>query len=88
MAKIKIGSFVPTALQTRTLYKVFSDPTTCAEFVAFLNVARAHIENEQVRSAKAYALTDETTAKAMALQAKGQVQVLDDFIAIVQQVNR
>lgn len=88
MAKIKLGSFVPSALQARTLYKVFSDPSTCAEFVNFLTVAKEHVGKEQVRSAQAYAVTNEQTARAMALQLKGQELVIEDLISILQTVNK
>lgn len=88
MAKIRIGAFIPNDLQTRTLYKVFSDPVTCAEFVSFLTVAKAHVGGEQVRSAQAYTLTNEQSARAMALQLKGQEQVIDDLISLVTTVNK
>lgn len=88
MAKIRIGAFVPNDLQTRTLYKVFSDPAACAEFVSFLTTAKAHVSKEQVRSAQAYAVTDAQTARALALQLQGQEQVIDDLISLVTTVNK
>lgn len=88
MAKIRIGAFVPSDLQARTLYKVFSDPVACAEFVSFLTMAKAHVSKEQVRSAQAYALTDAPSARAMALQLQGQEQVIDDLISLVTTVNK
>lgn len=88
MAKIRIGAFIPNDLQTRTLYKVFSNPTTSAEFVNFLTTAKAHVSKEQVRSAQAYALTDAPSARALALQLQGQEQVIDDLISLVTTVNK
>ncbi len=88
MAKIKFGAFVPTDLQARTLYKVFSDPSTCAEFVNLLTLAKEFVSKEQVRSAQAYAVTNEQPARAMALQLKGQEQIIDDLIAVIKTVNK
>ena len=88
MAKIRIGAFVPNDLQTRTLYKVFSDPVACAEVVSFLTTAKAQVSKEQVRSAQAYAVTDAQTARALALQLQGQEQVIDDLISLVTTVNK
>lgn len=88
VARNKLGYSILTDEEERTLVGLFSDPMRTELFVRILSKVEQGLVEAQNKAAQAYLLEDSPTARAMALQHKGQITMINDLKSVIKQVTK
>lgn len=84
----KLGYSILTDDEERTLVGLFSDPTSTELFVRILSKVEQGLVEAQNKSAQAYLFEDSPSARAMALQYKGQITMINELKSVIKQVTK
>lgn len=88
VARNKLGYSILTDEEERTLVGLFSDPMRTELFVRILSKVEQGLVEAQNKAAQAYLLEDSPTTRAMALQHKGQITMINDLKSVIKQVTK
>lgn len=88
MAKNKLGYLVLSDEQERTLVGFFHNPASTELFVRLLDEVKRSLVAEQSKSAQAFLMNSDPITRALALQQKGQITMLDELVSVIKNVTK
>lgn len=88
MAKNRLGYLALSDEQERVLVGVCNNPVNTELFVRLLGEVKQSLVVEQSKSAQAYLVNNDPTTRALALQMKGQITMLDELVSAIKNVTK
>lgn len=88
MAKSRLGYLALSDEQERVLVGVCNNPTNTEMFVRLLGEVKQSVAVEQAKSAQAYLINNDQTTRALALQLKGQMVMIDELVSAIKNVTK
>lgn len=88
MAKSKLGYLALSDEQERVLVGFCHNPASTELFVRLLGEAKQKLVAEQNKSAQAFLVNGDPTTRALALQMKGQIMMIDDLVTAITNVTK
>lgn len=70
----------------RVLGNVFKDPVATQSFLSLLGVLKRSVESELDKVSQVYLMNNDPITRALALQHKGKVELLNELSALIQSV--
>lgn len=88
MAKCRLGYLVLSDEQERAIVGCFHNPASTELFVRLLDEVKRSLIAEQSKSAQAFLMNNEPVTRALALQQKGQITMLDELVSVIKNVTK
>lgn len=86
MAKIKLIKHTITEEEQRVLVNLFKDPLATKAFLNFLSEVKQEAKHDAVNISQTFLMNNDPVTRALALQQKGKVDLLEELITLVQTV--
>lgn len=86
MENVRFSNSNLTEEDIRSLLNIFKDPVTTKGFLQLLEKVKLQVEADLDKTAKVYLMNDDPTTRALALQLKGRVEILQEFSALIKTV--
>ncbi len=88
MAKCRLGYLVLSDEQERAIVGCFHNPASTELFVRLLDEVKRSLVAEQSKSSQAFLMNNEPVTRALALQQKGQITMLDELVSVIKNVTK
>lgn len=88
MAKCRLGYLVLSDEQERAIVGCFHNPASTELFVRLLDEVKRSLVAEQSKSSQAFLMNNEPVTRALALQQKGQITMLDELVSVIKHVTK
>ena len=88
MAKCRLGYLVLSDEQERAIVGCFHNPASTELFVRLLDEVKRSLVAEQLKSSQAFLMNNEPVTRALALQQKGQITMLDELVSVIKNVTK
>lgn len=88
MAKCRLGYLVLSDEQERAIAGCFHHPASTELFVRLLDEVKRSLVAEQLKSSQAFLMNNEPVTRALALQQKGQITMLDELVSVIKNVTK
>lgn len=86
MVNAKIANHIITVEDKRVLVNLFKDPLATKSFINLLGVVKQDTKHEMDKTTQMFLMNNDPVTRALALQQKGKVELLDELITLVQTV--
>lgn len=86
MENVRFSNSNLTEEDIRSLLNIFKDPVTTKGFLQLLEKVKLQVEADLDKTAKVYLMNDDPTTRALALQLKGRVEILQEFSTLIKTV--
>lgn len=83
MANEKLANHIITKEEQRILVNVFKDPLATKNFIDLLSVVKNNVKADMDRTTQAFLMNDDPTTRALVLQHKGKVELLDELSTLI-----
>lgn len=88
MVRCRLGYLTLSDEQERVLVGVCNNPVNTELFVRLLGEVKQSVAVEQAKSTQAYLMNNDPTTRALALQLKGQMVMLDELLSAIKNVTK
>lgn len=88
MANARLNNYVLTESDKRVVLNVFKDTVAAKSFLELLGRVSENAKHEQDKVTQSFLMNNDPVTRALALQHKGKVEFLNEFIALVQSVSK
>lgn len=86
MANVKFCNTLLTEGDVRVLGNLFKDPVATQAFLSLINVVKQSAQVELEKVTQVFLMNNDQTTRAMALQQKGKVELLNELSAVINKV--
>lgn len=88
MVRCRLGYLTLSDEQERVLVGICKDSISTALFVRLLTEVKQSVASEQAKSSQAYLYNNDPATRALALQQKGQMLMIDELISAIKNVTK
>lgn len=86
MANVRFCNTLLTEGDKRVLGNVFKDPVATQAFLSLLGVVKKTAQGEFEKVSQAFLMNNDPVTRALALQQKGKVELLNELSTLIQSV--